>query len=132
MKRESKQSQKKNSFNCLYGLVSTLYCVADDSKAMKSITCNRTKETYLLTECLSTSADEKLVEEIAESGGISMLCDKATHITMNKTFCFNIRFLKSDTFELIISFYRLIPVYDGSTEGLFELLKEILQEDGTK
>ncbi|KAK4319067.1 hypothetical protein Pmani_009961 [Petrolisthes manimaculis] len=122
--------RKNLSFNCLDDIVNTLHFVADDSKAIKSMTCNRTKGTYLLNECLSPYAHEKLMEEVAVSGGISILCDKATYITMNKTFCVNLRFLKSNTFEPVTRFYRLIPVSDGSAQGLFELLKETLVKDG--
>ncbi|XP_066941049.1 uncharacterized protein [Macrobrachium rosenbergii] len=49
---------------------------------------------------------------------------------MNKTFCVNLRFLNSETFEPITRFYRLIPVKDGTAQGLFELLKETFKEDG--
>ena len=123
-------ARKNLSFNCLDDMVSTLHFVADDSKAINSMTCNRTKGTYLLTECLSPYAHEKLIQEVALSGGFSVLCDKATDLTMNKIFCVNMRFLNSDTNEPVTRFYRLLPVNDGSAEGLFELLKETLEEDG--
>ena len=87
-------ARKNLPFNCLDDMVRTLHFVADDSKAIQSMTCNRTKGTYLLTECLSPYAHEKLMEEIALFGGFSVLCDKATDITMNKIFCVNFRFFE--------------------------------------
>ena len=46
------------------------------------MTCNRTKGTYLLIECLSVYVHENLVESIKAKTGISILCDKATNVLM--------------------------------------------------
>ena len=43
-------------FNFLDHLLPTLHFIADDSRAIKDITCNRTKVTYLLTECLQKAS----------------------------------------------------------------------------
>jgi len=49
---------------------------------VKDMTCNRMKGTYLLIERLSVYADENLVESIKAKKGISILCDKATDVSM--------------------------------------------------
>ena len=72
-------------------LLETLHFVADDSKSVFEMKCNRTKGTYLLTECLSTYAHQRLLEGIRTANGISILCNKATDITMKKTLRVNIR-----------------------------------------
>ena len=67
-------------------LLETLHFVADDSKAIRDMKCNRSKGTYLLTECLLTYAHQRLLEGIRTTNGIAILCDKATDITMKKYF----------------------------------------------
>ena len=57
------------------------------------MTCNHTKRTYLLTECLSVDAHERLKKCYEGWKRLLDLCDKATDITMNKTFCVNVRFI---------------------------------------
>ena len=121
-------ARKNISLNFLDSLVATLHGIADDSKGIKEMSCNRTKGTYLLTECLSQYANEKLVEELKLSSGFSILCDKATNITMKKVFCINVRFLTVNN-EPVTRFYRLIPVKEGDATGLFASLESALQKD---
>lgn len=121
-------ARKNISLNFLDSLVNTLHGIADDSKGIKDMSCNRTKGTYLLTECLSQYAHEKLVEELKVSSGFSILCDKATDITMKKVFCVNVRFLTVNN-DPVTRFYRLIPVEEGDATGLFESLESALQKD---
>ena len=58
-----------------------------------------------------------------QARGISILCDKATDITMNKIFCVNVRFLPSGSTEPVTKLYCLLPVENGKADGLFEFLK---------
>ena len=48
---------------------------------------------HLLTECLAVNAHETLIEKMKNGTGFSLLCDKATDITMKKIFCVNVRLL---------------------------------------
>ena len=112
-------ARKNISFNFLDQLSETLHFIADDSKAVLW----QPKGTCLLTECLSVHAHEKLVDEIMQARRISILCDKATDITMNKIFCVNVRFLPSGSTEPVTKLYRLLPVENGKADGLFESLK---------
>uniref|UniRef100_UPI00358E6B22 uncharacterized protein isoform X4 n=1 Tax=Myxine glutinosa TaxID=7769 RepID=UPI00358E6B22 len=121
-------ARKNISLNFLDSLVATLHGIADDSKGIKEMSCNRTKGTYLLTECLSQYAHEKLVEDLKLSSGFSILCDKATDITMNKVFCVNVRFLNANN-EPVTRFYCLIPVEEGDATGLYASLESTLQKD---
>ena len=57
--------RKNVSFTFLDSLLETLHGVANDSKAIQDMTCNRTKGTYLLTECLGVYSHETLVEVTA-------------------------------------------------------------------
>lgn len=124
-------ARRNLSLNLMDHLVDTLHFIADDSKAIKDMKCGRTKGTYLLTECLSVSAHEALVNEIKSAKGISILCDKATDITMNKTFCVNVRFIEKQSSEPKTLLYRLLSVKaDGGAASLFQLLEEALKEDG--
>ncbi|CAM1331742.1 Uncharacterised protein r2_g4065 [Pycnogonum litorale] len=123
-------ARKNISFNFLDSLVSTLHGIANDSKAIKGMSCNRTKGTYLLTECLAVYAHEMLVADLKKARGFSILCEKATDITMNKVFCVNVRFLNGSHSEPVTWFYRLIPVEDGDATSLFNSLKTALEEDG--
>ena len=87
-------------------------------------------KTYLLTDCLSPYAHEKLVEKMKNSRGFSLLCDKATDITMSKTFCVNVRYVISGKCEPITRFHRLLPVgKDEGADALFELLTKTFAED---
>ena len=122
-------ARKNISFNFLDSLLETLHGIADDSKAIKNMTCNRTKGTYLLTECLAPHAHDLLVTDLQKSRGFSVLCDKATDITMNKVFCVNVRFLDESRVEPVTRFYRLIPVEEGDASGLFDSLNTALAED---
>ena len=54
-------------------LLSTVKHCFPDSKIAHNITCGRTKTTYLLTECLFTSAHSRLVDEMSKSDGFSIL-----------------------------------------------------------
>lgn len=108
--------------------MNTLHGIADNSKGIKDMSCNRTKGTYLLFECLSQYAHEKLVEELKVSSGFSILCDKATDITMKKVFSVNVHFLTVNN-DPVTRFYRLIPVGEGDTTVLFESLESALQKD---
>ncbi|KAK3891156.1 hypothetical protein Pcinc_004946 [Petrolisthes cinctipes] len=121
-------ARKNISLNFLDSLVATLHGIADDSKGIREMTCNRTKGTYLLTECLSQYAHEKLVQDLKLSKGFSILCDKATDITMNKVFCVNVRFLNANS-EPTTRFYSLIPVEEGHATGLFASLEGTLKKD---
>lgn len=121
-------ARKNISFNFLDSLVATLHGIADDSNAIKGMSCNRTKGTYLLTECLSQYAHEKLVDDLKSSSGFSILCDKATDATMNKVFCVNVRFVNGNN-NPVTRFYRLIPVEEGDAAGLFSSLQNAMKKD---
>lgn len=121
-------ARKNVSLNFLDSLVAALHGIADDSKGIKGMSCNRTKGTYLLTECLSQYAHEELVENLKQSSEFSILCDKATDITMNNFFYVNVRFLNANK-EPITRLYRLIPVEEGDATGLFASLESALQKD---
>ena len=123
-------ARKNIPFNALDQLMETLHHIADDSKSVKDMTCNRTKGTYLLIECLSVYAHENLVESIKAAKGISILCDKATDVSMKKMFCVNVRFIPSNSSEPLTKLYRLLPVENGKADGLFESLRAALEEDG--
>ena len=123
-------ARKNLSFKFLDQLMETLHFVANDSKAISGMTCNATKGTYLMTECLAISAHEFMVEKMKNGRGFSILCDKATDITMKKVFCVNVRFLDEDTLDPATYLYRLIPVEAGDADGLFNSLEEILKKDG--
>jgi hypothetical protein len=73
------------------------------------MTCNHTKGTYLLTECLAPYAHDLLVADFKKSWGFSILCDKATDVTMNKyfmkVFCVNVHFLDENHLEPVTCFY---------------------------
>ena len=66
------------SFNLMNSLEKTVKYVADDSKAVKGMSCKRTKCTYLLTECLGPYTHTALVEELKRAGRFTILCDKST------------------------------------------------------
>ena len=120
---------KKNlSFNLLNELVETLHCIANGSKGINGMTCSATKGTYLLTECLAVNAHETLIEKMKNGTGFSLLCDKATDITMKKIFCVNVRLL--DEMDPATYLYRLIPVEQGDSDGLFNSLEAALKKDG--
>ena len=109
-------------------LLSTVKHCFPDSKIAHNITCGRTKTTYLLTECLFTSAHSRLVDEMSKSDGFSILCDKATEITLKKVYCVNVRF--SINGSIISKLYRLIELKEGGdTDALFTALTKILHED---
>ena len=57
-------ARKDLSFKFLDQLMETLHFVANHSKAIDGMTCNATKGTYLMTECLTTSAHESIVEKM--------------------------------------------------------------------
>ena len=122
-------ARKNVSFNFLDSLLQTLHGIAGDSKAVKGMTRNRTKGTYLLTECLAVYAHEQLVAALKKASGFSILCDKATDITMKKVFCVNVRYLEKETCQPVTRLYSLIPVEEGNAEGLFKCLQETLQKD---
>ena len=103
-------ARKSILFNFLDFLPETLHKIADDSKAIKNMTCNHTKGTYLFTECLAPYVHELLVANLKKARGFSILCDKAKDITMNKVFCGNVRFLDQSHFKPVTRAYRLIPV----------------------
>ncbi|CAK8681372.1 unnamed protein product [Clavelina lepadiformis] len=86
-------ARRNISFNFMSYMVPTLKHIASDSKAIKDMTSGRTKTTYLLTECLAVDAHERLIQELQEAKGFSILCDKASDISMNKIFCINVRYL---------------------------------------
>ena len=75
-------------------------------------------------------AHENQVENIKAAKEISILCDKATDVSMRKMFCVNVRFLPSDSSEPATKLYRLPPVEDGKADGLFESLRVTLEKDG--
>jgi len=111
-------------------LLETLHFVADDSKTIRDMKCNRSKGTYLLTECLSTYAHQRLLEGIMTANGISILCDKATDI-MKKTFCVNVRYVDSECATTKTKLYHLLPVDgNGGADSLFSILEDALMEDG--
>ena len=121
-------AQKNVSFNFLDSLLQTLHGIADDSKAVKSMTCNRTKGTHLLTESLAVYAHEQLVADLKKANGFSILCDKATDITMKTVFCVNVRYLDKETCQPITRLYSLIPAEEGNADGLFKFLQETLEK----
>eukprot|EP00112_Aurelia_sp_Birch-Aquarium-sp1_P018380 Seg4379.2 transcript_id=Seg4379.2/GoldUCD/mRNA.D3Y31 product="hypothetical protein" protein_id=Seg4379.2/GoldUCD/D3Y31 len=121
-------SRKNISLNFLDSLVLTPHGIANDSKGIKGMTCNRTKGTYLVTECLSVFSHGMLVADLKKSRGFPIVCDKATDITMNKVFCVNVRFLESSRSEPVTRF-RLIPIEEGDATGLLNSLKIALEKD---
>ena len=124
-------ARRNVSFNLLDHLMETLHSIANNSKTIKQMSCNRSKGTYLLTDCLSSYAHEKLVEEMKNSRGFSILCDKATDITMDKTFCVNVRCVITDKCEPTTRYYRLLPVgKNRGADALFEHLSKTFAEDG--
>ena len=65
--------RKNVSFNFLDSLLETLHGVANDSKAIQGMACNRTKGTYLLTECLGVYSHETLIAKLNQCTGFSIL-----------------------------------------------------------
>jgi len=65
-------------------LLETLHFVADDSKTIRDTKCNRSKGTYLLTECLSTHAHQRLLEGIRTANGsiLGLPCVKFCSIAL--------------------------------------------------
>ena len=109
----------------------TLHFVADDSKTIRDMKCNRSKGTYLLTECLSTYAHQRLLEGIRTENGISILCDKEMDITMKKIFCVNVRYVDSECATTKTKLYRLLSVDgNGGADPLFSIQEDALMEDG--
>jgi len=121
-------ARKTLSFQFLDQLMETLHFVANDSKAINGMTCNATKGTYLMTECLATSAHESIVGKMKNGRGFSILCDKATDITMENIFCINVCFLDEDKMIPATYLYHLIPVEAGGADSLS--LEKVLEEDG--
>ncbi|CAK8684056.1 unnamed protein product [Clavelina lepadiformis] len=120
-------ARRNISFNFMSYMVPTLKHIASDSKAIKDMTCGRTKTTYLLTECLAVDAHERLIQELQEAKGFSILCDKASDISMNKIFCINVRYLYNGSPRTQL--YRLIRLKRGNAEALFASLEEALVKD---
>ena len=90
------------------------------------MTCNRTKGTYLLNECLAVFSQEKLLCDIQNARETFSLCDKATDIAMNKMLCVSVRYLSQEVAAPITRLCRLIPVHNGDAERLVNLYKELL------
>lgn len=123
-------ARKNIALNFLDAYMETLRFISSDSQHLKSMSCNRTKGTYLLTECLSVRAHDDLVSDLKKSSGFSVLCDKATDITMTKIFCVTVRYANSETFDIESKLYRLIPVEAGDASSLFTSLESCFKEDG--
>lgn len=88
------------------------------------MTCNKTKETYLLTECFSVNVHENLLVKSIKlkkaAKGVLILCDKIPI------------FKEKNVFNLWRSFnYRLLPTENGNADRLFESLRAVLEEDDT-
>lgn len=70
------------------------------------------------------------MKNIKAATGISILCDKATDVSMKKMFCVNVQFFLSDSSEPVTKLYRLLAVENGKADGLFKSLRAALEEDG--
>ena len=113
----------------LDNLVQTLH-IANDSNTIKSIRCNRTKGSYLLTKCLAVYCREVFVAKLQNSKGFSILCDKSTDISCKKIFCVNVRIVDSSENKPVTSQYRLLEVHQGDADGLFATLSQAFIKDG--
>ncbi|XP_076811997.1 uncharacterized protein LOC143458967 isoform X2 [Clavelina lepadiformis] len=120
-------ARRNISFNFMSYMVPTLKHIASDSKAIKDMTSGRTKTTYLLTECLAVDAHEMLIQELQEAKGFSILCDKASDISMNKISCINVGYLYNGSPRTQL--YQLIRLKRGNAEALFAALEEALVKD---
>ena len=118
------------SFNFLDSLLKTLHGIADDSTAVKNMTCNRTKGTYLLTHCLFPYSHECLVNDLKDCGVFSILCDKATDISMKKFLCINVRYTPKSTKTPCTRFYRLLELTEADASGVFDAISSSLRDDG--
>ena len=76
------------------------------------MSCNRTKG-YLLKKCLPPYAHQKLVAEIKKNG-FSVLCDKATDITINKIFRVSVRYSKENEDGILFPVTRLYRLLNKS------------------
>ena len=123
-------ARRNLSFSFLDHLTKTVHFVADDSKVIRGMTCNRPEGTCLLNECLAVFLHEKLLHDIQNARGISILFDKATDIAINKMFCVRVRYFSQEVAAPITRLYRLIPVHNGDAESLFQSLQEALSKDG--
>ena len=88
-------ARRNVSFSFVTHLLEMLHFVANDSKAVKKMTCSRTKTSYLLTECLAVYAHEDTVKQMKEAVGFPILCNKATDVAMKKIFCVSVRYVDS-------------------------------------
>ena len=104
------------------------HCLSD-SETAKKMTSSRTKTTYLLTECLYPAAHKDLVKRMSESDGFSILCDKATDVSMKKVFCIRVCFYDHNSQEVVSRLYRLIELSEGTATGLFQAISQALEED---
>jgi len=120
-------ARKNIPLNFLDAYMDTLHFISSDSQNLHSMSCNRTKGTYLLTECLSVRAHKDLLIDLKNSSGFSILCDKATDITMTKIFCVTVRYSNPSTFDTESKLYRLIPVEAGDATSLFNSLEACLK-----
>ena len=65
-----------------------LHFIADFLKGISAMTCNATKGTYFVTECLGVGAHEYLIEKMSNGLGFSILSDKATDNYNEKAFLY--------------------------------------------
>ena len=94
------------------------------------MTCNRTKGTYLLTHCLFPYSNECLVNDLKDCGVFSILCDKATDISMKKFLCINVQYTPKSTKTPCTRFYRLLELTEGDASGVFDAISSSLRDDG--
>ncbi|GFO38100.1 proteinral transcription factor ii-i repeat domain-containing protein 2 [Plakobranchus ocellatus] len=121
-------AHKNLSFILLDSLVATLHDIADDLKGIHDMSCNRTKDAYLLGECLTVYAHAIVQNKLKAWGSFSLLYNKATDISMNKNFlCQHIRFLDPDSSFPVEMLYRLLPIENGKAKGLFSALMDALE-----
>lgn len=108
-------------------LTGFLKSVAPDSKIVKSIKCNRTKSTQLMTQVIGQSNTKEISCDLKDKF-FSILIDESTDIATKKSLAIVVRYFKCE--KVVDRFLDLIEVSDGTAQGIYDSLVDCITNHG--
>nr|XP_023013328.1 uncharacterized protein LOC111503289 [Leptinotarsa decemlineata] len=101
--------------------------ICPDSEVAKSLSCRRTKATYITNECLAKHQMKELAENL-KTKHFSLIIDETTDIATEKSLVLVVRYYDDTKMAVQDKFFGLIKPEDFSAEAIFDTIVNYIRK----
>lgn len=101
--------------------------ICPDSEVAKSLSCSRTKATYITKECLAKQQMQE-ISEILKITHFSLIIDETTDIATEKSLALVVRYYDETKMTIQDRFFGLVKLKDFAAEAIFNKIVNYIEE----